>query len=273
MRSGSVVHRALLSAVLLSLTGASTRALPSQSDCATPYDCAVLQVQRQEFAPAIRALEQIVAASPRNLRALNLLGIALTGIGRRDEGNARFRAALAIDPQFVPALKNLGVNEFAAGRVGQAQQHFASVLKQAPDDEIAHVHLGEILFQRSDYASALAHYEKAGDRVATNPAWSLHKATSLLALGRKSDAIALLDRLPADDSNAAFDAGTALGRFGARAEAARFFGSARKSGYKDAYAAGYNQTLMLIEAGENEAAIQVAQELFGAGVEGVDLFA
>jgi tetratricopeptide (TPR) repeat protein len=272
MRSESVVHRALLSAVLLSLTGASTRALPSQSDCATPYDCAVLQVQRQEFAPAIRALEQIVAASPRNLRALNLLGIALTGIGRRDDANARFRAALVIDPQFVPALKNLGVNEFTAGRMDQAKQHFASVLKQAPDDEIAHLHLGEILFQRSDYASALAHYEKAGDRVASNPAWSLHKATSLLGLGRRPDAVALLDRLPADDSNAAFDAGTALGRFGARAEAARFFGLARTSGYKDAYAAGYNQTLMLIEAGENEAAIQVAQELFGQGIKPAELY-
>ncbi len=266
--------RAALSAAMLSLTAPTITASPTQStsDCATPYDCAVLQVQRHEFDAAIRALEPLVAKFPKDLRAINLLGIALTGAGKPDEADVRFRAALAIDSSFVPALKNLGVNEFNAGRLDQAQRRFESVLKQSPDDEIAHVHLAEILFERKQCAPALAHYERSAARVAQNPRWILHHADCLLDRNRKADAIALLDRLPAGDPTSAFDAGTMLGRFGARAEAARFFGVARRNGYRDPYAAGYNETLMHIDAGEHDAAIQVAQELFATGMRSAELY-
>jgi tetratricopeptide (TPR) repeat protein len=208
---------------------------------------------------------------PKDLRVLNLLGIALTGAGRPEDANARFREALAIDPRFVPALKNLAVNEYTLGRQADAQHHFQAVLELAPDDEIAHVHLGEIQFERTQYRAALAHYEKSSARVAQNPRWMLHHATCLLEQGRRPDAIGLLDRLPAGDG-ARFDAGVMLGRYGAHAEAARFFEAARRSGYKDAYAAGYNQTLMLIEAEDYDAAIRAAGELFAQGFKPAELY-
>ena len=85
-------------------------------------------------------------ASPRDLKALNLMGIALTGAGRRDAANERFEAALAIDPRFYPARKNLAVNEYDAGRVGKARAHFESVLKIVPADEVANLYMGEILY-------------------------------------------------------------------------------------------------------------------------------
>src|SRR6266480_3358152 len=77
----------------------------------TPYDCAASQVQRGELDQAIRALEELLTRTPVDVKTLNLLGIALTEAGRSDEGNARFREALRIDPSFYPALKNVAVNE------------------------------------------------------------------------------------------------------------------------------------------------------------------
>src|SRR5690242_19824858 len=72
-----------------------TGVAPAQADCGpTPYDCAVAQVQRQDFPAAITTLTQILTQSPSNLKALNLMGIALTGAGRAADANQRFKQAL-----------------------------------------------------------------------------------------------------------------------------------------------------------------------------------
>ena len=113
--------------------------------------------------------------------------------------------------------------------------------------------------------------------MAQNPAWTLHHAICLLDGGRQADAVAMLDRLPEDDAADRFAAGVALGEARAHAEAARFFGSARAaapkaSGGKDAYTAGYNQTLMLIESGDAAGAIRVADELIAQGTKPAELY-
>ena len=228
-----------------------------------PLECATVLVQNGDFKPAISLLGRTLSSTPRDLKTLDLLGIALTGAGRTDEANRRFREALAIDPAFYPAKKNLAVNELNAGRHDEAERLFKEVLGVVPHDEIAHLHLGEIHFARKQLAAALAHYEQSGARATANPAWTLHFASCLLEQGLTPRAVALLDRLPALDASSRFDAGMLLGGARAYADAARQFGAAR-TGYKDPYAAGYNQMLMLVEAGEHDAAIEVAQELFRA---------
>ena len=237
----------------------------------TPYDCALFHVGRHEFTAAIAQLDQQLAATPRDLKALNLYGIALTGAGRRDAANARFREALALDPAFSPALKNLGVNEYDAGRYADARAHFTQALKLAPADEVVHLYLGELDYRAKKTATALAHYEKTGTRFAQNPVWTAHYGAALIAAGRTKDALAVLGRIPASDPAALFDAGVVLGQAGAHVEAARFFGAARKS-YKDPYAAGFNQALMLVDAGDDAGAVRVAQELITEGKAPAELY-
>jgi len=238
---------------------------------ATTYDCAVFHVGRHEFAAAIGYLDRQLAAAPRDLKALNLLGIALTGAGKREAANERFRAALAIDPAFYAARKNLAINEYDAGRHAAARGLFEQVLELAPADEIAHLYLAEVHYGAQRRAAALAHYEKSGTRFAQDPRWTLHYGRSLLGAGRTKEAVAVLDRIPEADGAGLFEAGVALGQAGAHAEAARFFGAARKS-YKDAYAAGFNEALMRIEAGDNEGAIRVVQELIAEGKAPAELY-
>ena len=242
------------------------------ADCGpTPYDCAVAQVARQDFAAAIRSLDEVLQAAPRDLKALNLLGIALTGAGRIDDANRRFQQALSIDAAFYPALKNLAVNEFTREQYPESQRHFEEVLRLAPADEVAHIHLAEIHFKSKQLAAALEHYEKAGVRVAQDPTWTLHYARTLLEKGRAKDAVAALDRLPPADADAQFQAGVMLGQANVPTAAAAFFGRARV-GYRDPYAAAYNQVLMLIRGGQVEEALRIAQTLAAGGPQPAELY-
>jgi tetratricopeptide (TPR) repeat protein len=305
----------VLLVVAMQGTGAECSSAP------TPYDCAVAQVEHQQFPAAIDTLTRILASAPSNLKALNLLGIALTNAGRAEEASQRFEQALKLDPTFTPARKNLAINEFARGKLTESQRDFEQVLARVPDDEVSHLHLGEIAFQRKQVRAALPHYEKAHARIvqARNPAWLLHysaclldapksnsapreeatvpaapaaptaagaagtagaahtasatnaasaaSATAAVDTAAVSRAVALLDQLPSNDSASAFDAGVLLGHAEAYREAARFFAASRY-GYKDPYAAGYNQVLMLVNAGDSTsatAAIRVADEMFARG--------
>jgi len=247
---------------------ASSRAAQPPA-CATVYDCAVSSVEHGDFPAAIGSLNEVLASTPGDLKVLNLLGIALTGAGNITEANARFSEALRRDPAFYPARKNLAINEFNAKHTDAAARHFDEVVKLSPDDEVAHLYLGEIAFERNAFASAVAHYEKARSRVVQNPQWTLDFATSLLHERRTAAAIELLDRLPAD-AKIRFDAGVVLAKAGVHREAARFFGSARSG--PDARAAGYNQALMLVDAGDYDAAIAVADELLSHEPPAADVY-
>lgn len=258
----------------LALVIVASRADAQTSPCnggVPVYDCAVAQVERQQFAEAIASLQQLLQAQPRDLKALNLLGIALTSAGRADEGSAQFRRAIAIDASFFPAIKNLAINDFNAGRLSDARPRFEAVLAHAPADEVSHLYLAEIeMRQPGRAAAALAHYEQSGARRLQSSEWILHYATCLVdaSVNRRDDAVAALERLAPDDAQARFDAGVLLGRAGAHVEAARFFASARTAGYKDGYAAVYNQTLMLVEAQRYDEAIGVGSAFVAAAADG-----
>ena len=240
-------------------------AISLQLDCSRPsYECALQHVTRREFPRAIGMLEQLLAASPRDLKMLNLIGIALTSAGSRAAANDRFREALAVDAGFVPSRKNLAINEFDSGKLDEARRHLELVLASTASDEIANLYLAEIHYKQQRRSAALPHYEAGGQRFVQRPEWTLHFAFCLLDSKRTKQALAVLEQLPENDSAALFEAGAALGRARAHADAARFFGRARP-GYKDPYAAAYNQTLMLVEAGDHAGAARVAEELFAKG--------
>ena len=137
-------------------------ALPICSQPPPPgYSAAVAHVQQGRFGAAIPLLEKILASAPRDLKARNLLGIALMSSGRKAEANVQFKKALEIDPRFHPALKNLAVNELAMGRAKDAKAHFEQAAKLVPDDAVVQFHLGRIYFAEERYSEAAVHFEAA----------------------------------------------------------------------------------------------------------------
>ena len=172
-------------------------------DCGTTrYDCAVYYVTHHELASAIRVLNEELLQSPQDLKALNLLGIALTESGQTDSADGKFEKALAIDPDFYPARKNLAINEFNQRHFQEAAADLARVLEKLPNDEIAHIYLAEIAFRKNEFTTAVQNYKKALSRIAQSSAWTLHYAESLVKCGERPQAAAVLQSLPEKDGEA-----------------------------------------------------------------------
>ena len=128
---------------------------------ATEYPAAVAHVQQGRFRAAIPLLEKLLAQTPADLKARNLLGIALMSSGRRTDASVQFHKALAINPRFHPALKNLAINELAMGRNKDAKAHFEQAAQLVPKDAVVHFHLGQIYFIEQRYGEAAAHFDAA----------------------------------------------------------------------------------------------------------------
>jgi tetratricopeptide (TPR) repeat protein len=241
-------------------------------DCGTTrYDCAVYYVTHHELASAIRVLNEELQQSPQNLKALNLLGIALTESGQTDSADGKFKKALAIDPDFYPARKNLAINEFNQRHFQEAAADLARVLEKLPNDEIAHIYLAEIAFRKSEFATAVQNYKKALSRISQSSAWTLHYAESLVKCGERPQAAAVLQSLPEKDGEARFKGGLILGEAGDYKGAAILFSSARKNS-ADPYLAGYNQILMLIRAEDYADAINAFNQMIDEGYGRAELY-
>jgi tetratricopeptide (TPR) repeat protein len=97
----------------------------------------------------------------RQLRArLALLEAeALNDLGQSDAALPRVDAALRLAPENAAALHERGVSLFSLCRFADAEEAFAAVLREQPDDPYAHYHLG-LIFERGGRA------DEADDRFA-----------------------------------------------------------------------------------------------------------
>ena len=127
------------------------------------YTRAAQLVAQQRWSEAREQIEQLAGKYPENPKVLNLKGLALAGGGDVNGAIAAFKAALAASPGFGPALKNLGIVEWNAGRNADAAVHIAAALAQSPNDRVlnAFASLGEM--ERDDSAKAAAHFDAAGE--------------------------------------------------------------------------------------------------------------
>ena len=120
-------------------------------------------LRQGQFDQSISLLSRILAAEPRSVQAHNLLGIALTGIHELPKADAEYRRALRIQPGFVPAMKNLAINELAENDPASALKHFNAALHLMPRDPVIHAYLGKMAYSRRDYHEAIIHLEKSGE--------------------------------------------------------------------------------------------------------------
>ena len=135
----------------------------------TDYAAAAEDVRNGRAKEAIPVLQRRLAESPSDLKARNLLGIALMNVGRNAEARVELQKALATDPAFHAALKNLAVDEMVLGQKAEARRHFEQLLKAVPDDPVAHTYLGEMAYAAASYSEALAHYQQLAKKSYPDP--------------------------------------------------------------------------------------------------------
>jgi len=232
----SLPRRALL-ALLCVVVASSPLALASTSES---YAQAEALVRQGQWDQGISLLKPLLAAEPDNLKALNLLGIALTGKGDLVSANRAFQNAIRIAPHFSPALKNLAINEFTQKDVVAAERHFSQALALTPNDPVIHAYLGHIAYSRHQYQKAAAHLEKAGS-LTRDPAVATELAESSLEIGQQKQAFDALSGLDPKSLSPRqqFSLGLTLARHDLYDRAIPYF-EAVNAAYPDSYDAAFN---------------------------------
>jgi tetratricopeptide (TPR) repeat protein len=133
---------------------------------------------------ARRMLEAALAIDPDYVWAMREIGWTLLEDGRTEEAVRRFEAALASDPADINALYGLGRARLAAGEPETALDYFNRMLAEAPDDLSGRIYRITALRRLDRNAQAL---READRLIADHP----DKATGYVERGR---ALAALER-------------------------------------------------------------------------------
>jgi Flp pilus assembly protein TadD len=222
-------------------------------------------VRQGQWDQGISLLRQLLEAEPENLRALNLLGIALTGKGDPVAANREFRRAARIDPHFSPALKNLAVNEFTQKDFTAAERHFSEALAVVPNDPLIHAYLGHIAYSRHQYRNAAAHLGKAG-KLMHDPAVATELAESYVETGQQQRAFDLLSGLDQKSFSPPqqFSVGLSLARHELYDRAIPYFQTVN-SAYPELYDAAFNLAVCYVQTRQFPPAIEVLKGIASRG--------
>jgi tetratricopeptide (TPR) repeat protein len=267
MRGSIAIHwtKTISLALLLALQVRSgTPQSPPAGSPATDYARAESLVRDHQWEEGLKAVDRVLAREPRNLKALNLAGIACSGKGDSARADRYFEQALKIDPHFVPALKNLSLSEFNAHQDALAEKHFLAAQQQLPDDPILTVYLGEIAYNQQRYGIAAERLERAMPFVSQHAALAAHLAVSLVRSGQKQAGLDLLSHAPPSelDPHAQLALGLALAGADSNEAAVPYLAEAFRHD-PDSYDAGFDLALACVRAKQFATAIATLQELIG----------
>jgi protein O-GlcNAc transferase len=159
---------------------------------------ALTALQTGRVSDAERQFKTILAAQPRHVGALNLLGVLLTQIGRFAEAETYLRRAIAEQPKSDATLYNYGLVLKALNRAPEAFESFSQALKVNPSVAETWNNRGTVLNDLERYDEAIADFDRA---IRLSPRYAE-------ALCNKGKSLTLLRRF--DDALAAFDSALAL---------------------------------------------------------------
>jgi Tfp pilus assembly protein PilF len=166
----------------------------------------LVQLQLGNFNRARQLLERARRLNPDVAQPHHALGLLAERRHRPDLATEHYRAALAVDPGFVPARTNLARLLFAAGHVEHAREQFALAVATSPSDLTGLVGLVECLLRLHRNAEADAALHRAQEAHPGAPAVILLVARQALRRGQLAAAKALLAPLASggdDDAVAA----------------------------------------------------------------------
>ena len=122
------------------------------------------------------------------------LGNFLAERGETAESEAEYRAALALDPRFVPASVNLAELQRTQNRESDAEATLRAALEAVPDDANLRHALGLSLVRQQRPDDALRELAAAAEAAPDNPRYAYVHAVALHSAGRLREAIAVLER-------------------------------------------------------------------------------
>ena len=141
-------------------------------------DLARQDLDHMEWSYELDALNRQLNADPKDPQNWVARGDHLQQIARWDEAVTNYQDALKLDPQCIPAQVGQASVLYQQGKVDEALAACHTILK-IQSDRAAHSLRGDILFEKGQYADAIADY-KASQRFDSQVAQAYLKRAALL---------------------------------------------------------------------------------------------
>ena len=110
---------------------------------------------------AVRVSRQIIAQTPNQADAHNILGASLNALGERKEAVAAIKRAIKLAPGAASFHANLGEVERQRGNLAEARLCFLKSIELDPNNPQAYNNLGIVHYDRKKYSDALESYNQA----------------------------------------------------------------------------------------------------------------
>ena len=151
-------------------------------------------VQEGQIGNAIELYRDILADSPRNVKARNNLGVLYDELGHPELALEQFEAAEGIDPQNIEVLTNYGSALAVLARYGEAEQLLLRALAIEPDSVVARASVGILNFRRGAYAAAELELRWVCEQDRESARAFYYHGETLNRLGRFDEALVALER-------------------------------------------------------------------------------
>jgi Flp pilus assembly protein TadD len=144
---------------------------------------------------ALPILLELHRAAPSNANLCQQIGVAYTQLQDLASAERFYREAIRLNPQFLPARKNLGTVLWFLNRRGESEREFLVVTKALPSDPVPHLYLGLAAAARHEFSRAKQDFEKAGTLASANPEVLAPVLEAYLATRDLSFPAGILERL------------------------------------------------------------------------------
>ena len=157
------------------------------------YKIALEHIRSGKSEAGVRELEALGASFPRDAVLATSIGAALDSDSRHQQAGGWYERALAIDPQYEPALNNLALSLASRGRFEDAVPLLHRALKINPENGRAAYNLALITLRLKRYKEAVEAFQVARKLAAPPETMALGEATALFKLGRFKEVASLLN--------------------------------------------------------------------------------
>lgn len=149
---------------------------------------------------SVAQYNELLAREPQSVAALMGLATAFESQGKYAEAMAAYRKILEVEPDFAAAANNLAwliANQ--EGDLGEALRLAMQAKQAMPDQPNIADTLGWVHYKRESYNLAISQFKHALESRPDDPTICFHLALAQYAVGEKSEAIALLQEVVAQD--------------------------------------------------------------------------
>ena len=158
------------------------------------YHLAVIACQRGDLDEGIALAQRSLASDPCQPRAQNLVGMALSRLGRQQDALASFERAVADAPDFADAHGNRATALMELGRFEEACVDYERAVALQPGSVGDWLNLGTVLHRLGRHEDAIAAYDRVLALHAGIPEAHFNRGNVLAHLRRFDEALASYDR-------------------------------------------------------------------------------